>query len=104
MLTFVNRAAFELFGFSREDFGKGLSLLKMLIPEDQERVRKNMGRVLSGENLGTKEYTGVKKNGSTFPFIAHCSSIIHENKPVGMRGVIVDITDRKEVEGALGRE
>jgi PAS domain S-box-containing protein len=53
---------------------------------------------LSGEKLGTNEYTGVKKDGSTFPFLAHCSSIIHENKPVGVRGVIVDITDRKKAE------
>ncbi|MHC3129265.1 MAG: PAS domain S-box protein [Candidatus Bathyarchaeota archaeon] len=104
VLTFVNRAAFDQFGFSEQDFEKGLNLVEMLTPEAQERVRKNMGRVLSGEKLGAKEYTGVRKDGSTFPFLAHCSAIIKENKPVGVRGVIVDMTERKQMEDKILRQ
>jgi len=103
VLTFVNRIAFDRFGYSREDFDKGLTVFQMLVPEDYERAMNDIGRMLSGETLGATEYTALRKDGSKFPFIAHFSAIMHENKPVGFRGVIVDITERKRAEKELIR-
>jgi len=73
----------------------------MLTPEDRKKGKENIGRILRGEKLGPSEYMGMKKDGSTFPFIINSIPIIHGNKPVGMRGVIVDITERKKAEEKL---
>ena len=34
-LTFVNRNAFNAFGYAQEDFGRGLTALQMVAPEDR---------------------------------------------------------------------
>ncbi|MCK4654745.1 MAG: PAS domain S-box protein, partial [Candidatus Cloacimonetes bacterium] len=37
----------------------------------------------------------------TFPILIYSSAILKDNKPVGLRGIIVDITDRKQTEKVL---
>jgi len=101
LLTLVNQAAFERFGYSQEDFDKGLNALQMLVPEDRNKGKENIDRVLRGEKIGPNEYMGIRKDGTTFPFIINSTPIIHGNKPVGMRGLIVNITDLKKAEAAL---
>lgn len=56
---------------------------------------------MSGEGKTGNEYTAQKKDGGTFPCIIYSSPIIHENKPVGLRGIIVDVTERKKAEERL---
>ena len=51
-ITFVNQAAYPLSGYSPEDFKGGLNVLQMLVPEDRDRARSNMQRILLGEELG----------------------------------------------------
>ncbi len=98
VITFANRNAFDFFGYTQNDFDKGVNALQMLIPEDQDRAMENMRRRLSGEELGSSEYIAQKKDGTTFHAVVHVNPIIRENKPVGLRGIMVDITDRKLAE------
>ena len=100
-LIFTNRAGFDYFGYAQEDFNGGLTALQMISPEDRDRAKENIGRVMKGEQLGGVEYMVQRKDGSTFPVIIYATPIIHENKPVGMRGVIADITERKQAEAKL---
>jgi PAS domain S-box-containing protein len=100
-LTFVNSNAFDIFGFTQDDFDKGLTALQMLRPEDRNRGKENIGRVKKGEKPDSAEYMAQRKDGRTFPVIIYSSPIINENKPVGLRGIIVDITKRKQTEEAL---
>ncbi|MFB0500609.1 MAG: PAS domain-containing protein, partial [Candidatus Hadarchaeaceae archaeon] len=95
-VIFANQAAFRIFGYSERDLG--VSAIQMFVPQDRERAKKNIMGVLSGEKLGVTEYTALRKDGSTFPVIIHSTPIIRENKPVGLRGIIVDITERKLAE------
>src|SRR5512145_1919226 len=44
------------------------------------------------------EYEALRKDGTTFPVIIHASPIIREGRPVGLRGIVVDITDQKKAE------
>ncbi len=97
-LTYVNQRAYELFGYSQEDFSKGLNGLDFLVTKDQYRAKANFEMRLKGKDPGTSEYQAVKKNGSTFPILFHATSIIKNNKVCGLRGIIVDITDRKKAE------
>jgi len=99
--TFTNHNAFEVFGYRQNDFDKGLKALEMLIPQDRERGLENMQRILSGEGLGGLEYTALRKDGSIFPIVIHSNPIIRGNKPVGLRGIITDITERKRAEEQL---
>jgi len=101
MLTLVNNAAFDRFGYSQQDFDKGLNVFQMLAPEDQNRAKKNMGNILDGKTVGPVEYTALRKDGSTFPILIHASPITRGDKVVGLRGIVLDITDHKRMENAL---
>jgi len=100
-LNFVNRNAFDLFGYSQHDFDRGITALDMLIPEDRNRAMENIQRVMQGEGSGGNEYTALRKDGSTFPVLIHSNALIRENKLMGMRGIIIDLSRRKEAEEAL---
>jgi len=100
-LTFTNRVAFDLFGYTRADFEKGLNALQMLIPEDRERAVANIQKALRGEKLGGTEYTANTKDGRTYPVILYSSPVMREGKPVGLRGIMVDLTKVKQAEEAL---
>lgn len=100
-LTFVNRNAFDLFGYSEEDFKAGLNALEMLIAEDRESARENMRSALAGEIICGLDYTALRKDGQTFPVIVQAVAIMRGDKAVGLRGIVIDITERKQAEEAL---
>ena len=98
MLSFANQNAFELFGYSEKEIEKGLNVLQMLIPDDRDRAAENIQRVFAGERGGEIEYTALKKDGNTFPLMVHANPIIRDDKPMGLRGIIIDLTKRKQAE------
>ncbi len=100
-ITFTNRNTFDLMGYTLDDFNRGVNALQMLIPEDHDRALKNIQKVLLGETSADAEYTAQRKDGSTFPIMVHSKRIIRDNKPAGMRGIIVDLTERKQAEDAI---
>ncbi len=94
-ITFANRRALEMFGYSQEDLDRGLRGLDMIAPEGRDRMRENMERLLKGKEFGTVEHMAVKKDGTVFPVLSHASLILKEGEISGIRGVIVDITEQK---------
>ncbi len=95
---FTNNAGLQHTGYIQEDIDKGLNVLQLFTPPDRKRVMKDIEKVLKGEEFGGHEYTGLRKDGSTFQMLAHSSPIIRDEMIVGMRGMILDITERKQAE------
>lgn len=100
-VTFVNRSGFERFGYTQQDFDRGLNGFDVIAPEDRVRAKENFVKILKGDKTGLNEYRALRKDGSTFPVIFHSAPVLREGGPVGLRGFIVDITDRKYAEEAL---
>jgi PAS domain S-box-containing protein len=98
--TFVNQHALSIFGYTQEEFERGLSALAMVVPEQQELAVENLRASLKGEQFG-HEYMMVRKDGGTFPALIHSTPITRDGQPVGLRGIVVDISARKIVEQAL---
>jgi PAS domain S-box-containing protein len=100
-ITFFSQRALEVAGFTREELEKGLNLLSFVVPEERERAMDNMKKSLAGVEHGANEYTLLRKNGTTYPAIVRTNPIISENKVTGLRGIALDITERKKTEKAL---
>lgn len=100
-LTFVNQKAVSHFGYSRKDLVRGLNCFDMIAPEDRPRAIENARKVVSGEKIGLNEYKALRKDGSTFPVILCSSAKYSEGKPAGFRGIVIDITDTKQLEAQL---
>jgi PAS domain S-box-containing protein len=100
-MTSANRAVFETFRGTEEDFKKDSNAWQLLSPEDIDKSMKNIERLLKGEQVGGTEYTLKRLDGSIFPALVISSLIYDKGKPVGLRGAIVDITERKKAEEKL---
>ncbi|MGD0079295.1 MAG: ATP-binding protein [Methanoregula sp.] len=98
MITSVNLDGLKSFGYSKEDLENGVSAFQVFAPNDHQRLAENIQRILNEEPSGATEYLAQRKDGSTFPVIVYPVPIIHEHTVVGLRGVLVDITERKRME------
>ncbi|HYA14085.1 MAG TPA: PAS domain S-box protein [Syntrophales bacterium] len=97
----VNHQAFEIFGYTQEDIKKGLSIFQMIAPEERERAKDRIEKLLSGEELHSGEYIGMRKDGSTISILVHPQPIVSGNKVVGMRGIAADVTELRKTQEAL---
>jgi PAS domain S-box-containing protein len=100
-LTFLNRAAFETFGYSREDLNSGLELDEILTTDESKRILLESRQLADGATVDGAEHTAKKRDGSTFPVCTYVSSILTGDKPGGVRGIIIDITEHKRMEDEL---
>ncbi|MBU2649270.1 PAS domain S-box protein [bacterium] len=100
-LTFVNQYAFDLFQYTQKDLERGVNALQMIVPEDHEKAVRNISEVMAGKMTGSTEYIMQKKDGTRFPVIIHSTRIVREGRPVGLRGIIIDNTERKKTEKKL---
>ena len=98
--TYANRFALNLFGYDSVDIAGGLDISMMVVPEDIDRAKRNLEGILKGKNSGN-EYRFRLKNGESFTGITYLSAIEKDGHTVGLRGIIVDITDRKHNEDIL---
>jgi PAS domain S-box-containing protein len=91
-LTFVNEKAFEMSGYSWQDFERGLSAFDFFDPEEQKKVRDNFGKRLLGEPSETTEYMFQRKDGSTFPVLIKSEPIFKGSTVTGVRGIVMDVS------------
>lgn len=99
-VTYLNKAGRNAFGYSESEIG--FSVTSGIVPEDHDRLLDNLNKayVVKGRE-GGMEYTALRRDGSTFPIVVYSSPMTENNEPKGVRGLIVDISERKEMEEAL---
>jgi len=102
-LTFINASALETFGYTQADFDRGLNVFQMVAEEDRQRALETVKRKFRGERIKDTEYIALRKDGSRFPLLSYSSPIIHAGKPVGLRGIAVDLSERKKMEEEILR-
>jgi len=98
ILTYGNLAGFKMFGYEPEDIGKNLSVFDMIDSEDIQRAKNNFQKIFRGENPDSNEYTAVKRDGTKFPILIFSNTIIRKGEITGLRGILIDISERKKSE------
>lgn len=97
-ITLANQEAFQCYGYTEEDLLRGVSLWETIVPEEREKASEVMSDRLKAGSRGGGEYTVRRKDGSLFSAQIYSAPVLREGKPVGLRGVIIDISDRKRAE------
>ncbi len=100
-LQFMNRAAFAATGCTEEDFRRGLNAFQLFASEDHDRAMGDIRRIIAGEMIGGHEFTVLRRDGTSFPVLVYTAPIMREGKAVGLRGIAIDITERKRMEEEL---
>ncbi len=92
---FANRNAFKTFGYEITDLENGLNLINMIAPDEREKATENIKKILRGESSVVREYTALRKDGSTFPVLSHTDVIKKDGKVAGLLGILIDLTQKK---------
>ncbi|MBL7063666.1 MAG: GAF domain-containing protein, partial [Anaerolineae bacterium] len=98
-LTYANRAAFEAFGYTEEEFARGVQVPQLLVEGEIERAREALAAIAQGQPVEPHTYQVKRKDGSTFPCETTAAPIRDaEGNLAGFRGTMRDITERKRAE------
>lgn len=100
-ITFTDQTAYRLFGVSEAEYQQEINVFDYVAPVEQKKMAEHIERILTGEELGISKYLLRKKDGSTFPAIIHMSRVIRDQKFIGLRGVLLDISEHKQAETQL---
>ncbi len=99
--TYTNQVGLQIHQYTYEDLVNGINVLDLIIPEQKQKAIENLKQVLEGNDSMGEEYVAVKKDGTRFPVRIYTTVVYSNNKPVGYRGVTVDITEAKRIEKEL---
>ena len=101
-VTYGNRTAFAMFGYTQADLVTGLDLLVLMHDDDRELARTNLSRVVRGETTGPIVHKMQRKDGSVLWCEVTCAPILDPGGALaGFRGAARDVSDRVAAERAL---
>ena len=100
-VVFANKQSLEITGYTKKDLAKGLGVFSLIAPQDKEKANEHFIKTLNNQPSLDNEFTVVRKDGSTFPAIIVASLIAENERRVGLRGLVIDITERKKLEKQL---
>lgn len=100
-ITFANQASLELLCYSKEDFTVGINIFKLIIPEHTEMALQRLNEILNGSGTHPAEYHLKKKNGEVIQLLIHTVLYKEDGHQVGIRGLGIDISDRKKAESEI---
>ena len=101
VFTFANAGCLHMFGYTKEELQAGMTAFDLLAPDDRNRGREVFRQRMDTQRLGWVAYTGRRKDGSTFPISVRAVPIRREGAVVGVRGIIVDVTEQKHAADVL---
>jgi len=102
LFTYVNKKAEEITGYSLEEWLSDPEFWRNTIhPEDKDEVVKYCYEQSRINKQYDFEYRMIAKNGAVI-WIRDIVNVIHENgKPVSLKGIMIDITNKKRAEKEL---
>jgi two-component system, cell cycle sensor histidine kinase and response regulator CckA len=102
-ITFFNRHGRALVGVSWDEDLSGVSILDLLAPVHTEVAAERLRSLLAGRTAAGTEYRAHLKDGRFIDCLAYTSVIQRDGAIVGIRGVVVDITEKVRAEAERQR-
>ena len=100
-LTFVNREAVRAFGFTGEEGPGRVNFLQLISDDDRAAIRDAMERSMNDRYATRVDGTARRKDGNRFPVSVYFSPVLDNGEVVGVRGILIDMTEQKRVEQRL---
>ena len=91
-VIYANRMALDVFGYDLEEMVILPSVLECIIPEERRKIEQKLAWSLQGDYTGSREYTGLRKSGTTFPILLQNQVMTSNGKNTGFRWIITDNT------------
>ncbi|HPN37266.1 MAG TPA: PAS domain S-box protein [Melioribacteraceae bacterium] len=102
-LTYCNSYAYKLFEVDEKVGEKTYNIINFIAPESKEAAIKNFSSRLKNNTITSNEYTFITPSGRKIPVLVYSAPILKDNEIEGLRGIIIDISERKKLE-EVGRK
>ena len=100
-ITYANAHALRVFKVTEADIDNGINMLELVTPDDKQKVSQRVKARLEGTSGGFTEYRALRKNGEVFDALAYSAPMYEMSRVTGIRGFILDISERKQAEQKL---
>ena len=101
-ITYANEHGFRAFGYTPAELeDPGVAILQLAAEEDRPAIVARMRERVEGLQGGFIEYRALRKDGTSFAALAYSAPMLRQGQAVGLRGFILDITQRKRAEQTL---
>ncbi len=100
IITYVSPAIESFIGYSPSEV-LGRSFAQFIAPEDLSRVNNGFQQLSSGETPGLNEYRLMTKSGEIRWMRTSSQPVTEKDQVIEIRGVLTDITQRKQMEETL---
>ena len=97
---YVNDAAVHIFGYAKDEILKKIRVEDLLTEEEKVPSREDIYEIRKGDTF-EGEKTFIRKDGTIFIGEIHSGPLYKGKEIVGVRGVLRDITRRKQIEKDL---
>jgi len=102
-VLYANKHGLVYFGYSKADLETGVYISE-IFPNSYQEMIDNLKSLKSPGQISSNEYFARKKDGTMIPIVTHTFALFFEDKIVGYRGVVTDISKQKEYENQIIRE
>jgi len=104
-IDFVSEHVRTMLGYEPDEWtGTPNFWLNVVHPEDKQRAAAEARAIFESRADGRSEFRWVRKDGAVVWVEAHSSVILDDQgRPIGMRGVTLDISERKRLEHERAR-
>lgn len=101
--TFVNRFGLEFSGYTAQELVQGINIAQIVLPDPGVSFVDNFRNRMQGAPDTRATYHFLTRDGQTKTITVHSNPIIESGQIVGLRGVVIDLTEQKRVEEATAR-
>jgi PAS domain S-box-containing protein len=102
-VLYANNQGMKFFGYTKQDLIRGV-FISEIFPESYVKMIENLKGLSSPDQVSSNEYNAKRKDGSIVPILTHSFALFNNNKIIGYRGVVTDISRQRNYEDQINRE
>lgn len=100
-ITFANATAFEWFGFTESEINEGFNIFQFILENERFSARRRFNNLIINNLHTSDEYSAIRKDGSIFPVLIFSFAIKKDGIAIGVRGIVVDLSELKQTHNKL---
>lgn len=100
-LVYLNDTGLRLFGYEPDDINSDMLIDELVTPESHDDMRLHIEAIFKYNISDRAIMNGITQTGITFPFSIHSVPILSNNRCIGTRGIIIDLTEQKKHEDQM---
>jgi len=98
IITYANKHAFDVMEYKRNDIVDRKHFLRLFHKDAHKEIKQDFKSLLNKESNHPMEYLAVTGQGKELSVLVHTKRMIRNGKTAGIRGLMIDISERKEIE------